>query len=77
MVSLLLLLQAPDIKLIGISAIDGDGYIDPAVEACRKMVDKFNLRGDKLEVARSNSRAIHQFQKNGEWQLIPLITSLF
>ncbi len=41
------------------------------------MVDKFNLRGDKLEVARSNSRAIHQFQKNGEWQLIPLITSLF
>ena len=67
LVSLLLLLQAPDIKLIGISAIDGDGYIDPAVEACRKMVDKFNLRGDKLEVARSNSRAIHQFPK--EWRM--------
>ena len=42
LVSLLLLLQAPDIKLIGISAIDGDGYIDPSVEACRKMVDRFN-----------------------------------
>lgn len=67
LVSLLLLLQAPDIKLIGISAIDGDGYIDPSVEACRKMVDKFNLRGDKLEVARSNSRAVHQFPK--EWRM--------
>ncbi len=71
LVSLLLLLQAPDIKLIGISAIDGDGYIDPSVEACRKMVDKFNLRGDKLEVARSNSRAIHQFPK--EWRMVPSI----
>ncbi|KOH02876.1 ABC transporter substrate-binding protein [Lactobacillus johnsonii 16] len=67
LVSLLLLLQAPDIKLIGISAIDGDGYIDPSVEACRKMVDRFNLRGDKLEVARSNSRAVHQFPK--EWRM--------
>ena len=66
-VSLLLLLQAPDIKLIGVSAIDADGYIDPSVEACRKMIDHFNLRGDKLEVARSNSRAVHQFPK--EWRM--------
>lgn len=66
-VSLLLLLQAPDIKLIGVSAIDADGYIDPSVEACRKMIDRFNLRGDKLEVARSNSRAVHQFPK--EWRM--------
>ncbi len=75
LVSLLLLLQAPDIKLIGISAIDGDGYIDPSVEACRKMVDKFNLRGDKLEVARSNSRAIHQFPK--EWRMAPYSFNYF
>lgn len=75
LVSLLLLLQAPDIKLIGISAIDGDGYIDPSVEACRKMVDKFNLRGDKLEVAHSNSRAIHQFPK--EWRMAPYSFNYF
>ena len=31
------------------------------------MVDRFNLRGDKLEVARSNSRAVHQFPK--EWRM--------
>lgn len=39
LVSLLLLLQAPDIKLIGISAIDGDGYIDPQW----KLVGKWSI----------------------------------
>ena len=43
LVSYLLLLQAPDIKLLGVGAIDADGYIDPSVEACRKMTDLFNL----------------------------------
>ncbi|MBA1392586.1 ABC transporter substrate-binding protein [Lactobacillus sp. XV13L] len=61
LVSCLLLLQAPGIKLIGISAIDADGYVDPAVEVCRKLTDRFNLRGDQLEVARSTSRAVNQF----------------
>ena len=37
LVSYLLLLQAPDIKLLGVGAIDADGYIDPSVEACRKL----------------------------------------
>ena len=60
LVSYLLLLQAPDIKLLGVGAIDADGYIDPSVEACRKMTDLFNLRGDQLAVARSNSRAVKQ-----------------
>lgn len=36
LVSYLLLLQAPDIKLIGVSAIDADGAVDPAVTACAK-----------------------------------------
>lgn len=66
LVSYLLLLQAPNIKLLGVGAIDADGYIDPAVEACRKMTDRFNLRGDKMEVAKSNSRAVHQFPE--EWR---------
>lgn len=61
LVSYLLLLQAPDIKLLGVGAIDADGYVDPAVEACRKMTDRFNLRNDSLEIAKSNSRAVNQF----------------
>lgn len=61
LVSYLLFLLAPDIKLLGVSAIDADGYVDPSVEVCRKMTDRFNLRGDKLEVAKSTSRAVNQF----------------
>lgn len=67
LVSLLLLLQAPDIHLLGVGVIDADGYVDPAVAASRKIIDRFNRRGDALAVARSNSRAAHQFPK--EWRL--------
>ena len=67
LVSYLLLLQAPDIKLLGVGAIDADGFIDPSVAACRKMTDLFNLRGDKLAVARSNSRAVNQFPH--DWRM--------
>ncbi|RVU70640.1 MULTISPECIES: nucleoside hydrolase [Lactobacillus] len=67
LVSYLVLLQAPDIKLLGVGAIDADGFIDPSVEACRKMTDLFNLRGDKLAVARSNSRAVNQFPH--DWRM--------
>lgn len=67
LVSYLLLLQVPDIKLLGVGAIDADGFIDPSVAACRKMTDLFNLRGDKLAVARSNSRAVNQFPH--DWRM--------
>ncbi|BDR61020.1 nucleoside hydrolase [Lactobacillus xylocopicola] len=66
LVSYLLFLQAPNIKLLGVSAIDADGYVDPAVAVCQKLTDRFNLRGDKLEVARSTSRAVNQFP--AEWR---------
>lgn len=66
LVSYLLLLQAPDIKLLGVGAIDADGYVEPAVAACRKMTDRFNLREDKLTIARSNSRPVNQFPE--EWR---------
>ncbi|KJY60266.1 nucleoside hydrolase [Lactobacillus apis] len=61
LVSYLLFLQAPEIKLLGVGAIDADGYVDPSVEVCRKLTNRFNTRGDKLEVAKSNSRAVNQF----------------
>lgn len=67
LVSYLLLLQAPNIKLLGVGAIDADGYVDPAVEACRKMTDRFNLRNDQLAIAKSNSRAVNQFPH--EWRM--------
>lgn len=67
LVSLLLLLQAPDIKLIGVGVTDADCYVEPATEASRKIIDRFNRRGDQLEVAMSDSRAHHQFPSN--WRL--------
>lgn len=67
LVSLLLLLQIPNIKLIGVSVIDADCYVEPAVKASRKIIDRFNTNNNHLEVAKSNSRAHHQFPSN--WRL--------
>lgn len=60
-VAYLLLLQVPNIKLLGVGAIGADSYVDPAVLACRKMTDRFNRRHDQIAIARSNSRAVNQF----------------
>lgn len=67
LISLLLLLQAPDVKLLGVGVVDADGYLEPAAEASRKIIDRFNRRGDQLSVAKSVARAHHQFPK--EWRL--------
>lgn len=61
LVSYLLLLQALNIKLLGVGAIDADSYVEPAVLACRKMTDRFNRRRDQIAIAKSNSRAVNQF----------------
>ncbi|MBE6469768.1 MAG: ABC transporter substrate-binding protein [Coriobacteriaceae bacterium] len=61
LVSLLLLLQVPDINLTGVSVIDGDGVMEPAADASRKIIDLLNQHGHRLEVALSTSRARHQF----------------
>ncbi|GAF36252.1 nucleoside hydrolase [Lentilactobacillus farraginis] len=66
LVSLLLLLQMPDVRLTGVGVIDADGYIEPAVDASRKIIAKFG-HGNPVRVAASNSRAVHQFPK--EWRL--------
>lgn len=68
LVSLLLLLQMPDVNLLGVGVIDADGYVGPASSASRKIIDRFGHVGRKpATVAKSNSRAIHQFPK--EWRL--------
>lgn len=61
LVSLLLLLQVPDIKLTGVGVVDGDGVIEPSTDASRKIIDRFNQFGHTLDVAMSDSRAHHQF----------------
>ncbi|BDR55955.1 nucleoside hydrolase [Xylocopilactobacillus apis] len=66
-VSLLLLLQMPEVNVIGVGVTDADGYIDPASDASRKMIDIFKKADCKSAVARSNSRAVHPFPK--EWRL--------
>ncbi len=66
LVSLLLILQFPDTKIIGVSAVGADSYVEPSVSASRKIIDLFGHQND-LEVAMSNSRAVNQFPK--DWRL--------
>ena len=68
LVSLFLLLKMDNVNLIGVSVIDGDCYIDPAVSASQKIIDRFGKRYEgKLEVARSNSRGKNPFPK--DWRM--------
>ncbi|MCP0885852.1 nucleoside hydrolase [Ligilactobacillus sp. WILCCON 0076] len=65
-ISLFLLLQMPDIELIGTSVMGADSYLHPALEASRKVIDRFG-NGLKIQVAASNARPVHPFPK--EWRL--------
>ncbi|MFY0544796.1 nucleoside hydrolase [Brevibacillus sp. H7] len=65
LVSLLLLLQMPDVELIGVSVVPGDCYLEPAVAATRKIIDVF---GDStITVAKSTSRGKNPFPN--EWRM--------
>lgn len=66
LVSLLLLLQMPQARVTGVSVIDADGQLEPAIEATRKIIDLFGGKQGKLEVAASTSRPHHQFPS--EWR---------
>lgn len=66
LVSLLLLLQMPEVNLTGVGVIDADGYIEGPVPASQKIIARFG-HGKEISVAASNSRAVHQFPK--EWRL--------
>jgi len=66
LVSLFLLLKMEEAELIGVGVIPADCYLEPAVSASRKIIDRFG-RGARLEVAASNSRGKHPFPK--EWRM--------
>ncbi|MED1740144.1 nucleoside hydrolase [Bacillus swezeyi] len=65
LVSLFLLLQMEDVKLIGTSVIPGDCYLEPALGASRKIIDRFGSY--PVETAASDSRGVHPFPK--EWRM--------
>lgn len=66
LVSLFLLLQMDEVELTGVGVIPADCYLEPAVHASQKIVDRFG-HGQDLDVAPSNSRGKNPFPK--EWRL--------
>ncbi|AZZ60592.1 nucleoside hydrolase [Oenococcus sp. UCMA 16435] len=66
LVSLLLLLQMDNIKITGVGVMGADSYLEPALSATRKVIDRFG-NGLKLAPAASDSRAVHPFPK--EWRM--------
>lgn len=65
LISLFLLLQMDTVKLTGVSVIPADCYLEPAMFASRKIIDRFGNGG--LDVAESNSRAKNPFPK--DWRM--------
>ncbi|MDA1477137.1 nucleoside hydrolase [Bacillus changyiensis] len=65
LVSLFLILQMKEIKLIGTSVIPADCYLEPALSASRKIIDRFGSY--PLEISASNSRGVHSFPR--EWRM--------
>ncbi|PIE92305.1 nucleoside hydrolase [Bacillus fungorum] len=65
LISLFLLLQMDNVKLTGVSVIPADCYLEPAMSASRKIMDRFSK--EYIEVAASNSRAKNPFPK--DWRM--------
>ncbi|ALQ67990.1 nucleoside hydrolase [Bacillus thuringiensis] len=65
LISLFLLLQMDNVKLTGVSVIPADCYLEPAMSASRKIIDRFSK--EYIEVAASNSRAKNPFPK--DWRM--------
>ncbi|WIL49685.1 nucleoside hydrolase [Bacillus bombysepticus] len=65
LISLFLLLQMENIELTGVSVIPADCYLEPAMSASRKIIDRFG-KGN-IAVAASNSRGQNPFPK--DWRM--------
>lgn len=61
LISLFLLLHMDDIKLVGVSAIGADSYIEPAVSATQKIVNRFSEQ--PIHIAASKERGKNPFPK--------------
>ncbi|MBF0780800.1 MULTISPECIES: nucleoside hydrolase [unclassified Granulicatella] len=68
LISLYLLLKMEDVEVVGVGVIEADCYLQPAVEASKKIIQKFGSKKDQhIRVASSDSRAVHPFPK--EWRM--------
>lgn len=65
LISLFLLLKMDNIELTGVSVIPADCYLEPAVFASRKIIDRFGNGG--IDVAESTSRGKNAFPK--DWRM--------
>ena len=66
LISLFLLLQMDDVEITGVGVIPADCYLEPAMFASRKIIDRFG-KGKHVEVSASNSRGINPFPK--DWRM--------
>ncbi|KRL53327.1 nucleoside hydrolase [Furfurilactobacillus rossiae] len=58
--SLFLLLQMPEVELLGVGVMGADSYVEPATSATRKIIDRFGS-GKTIEVASSDAGTRHPF----------------
>ncbi|NBJ69864.1 MULTISPECIES: nucleoside hydrolase [Clostridia] len=66
LVSLFLLLQMDDVDVVGVGVTPADCYLEPAMYASRKIIDRFG-KGKQVEVAASTSRGKNPFPK--DWRM--------
>lgn len=60
LVGLFLLLQMPDIDLVGVGVVNADCYVEPATSASQKIIQVFG-QGKDIPVAMSNARPRNPF----------------
>ncbi|WP_341636737.1 nucleoside hydrolase [Staphylococcus casei] len=65
LVSLFLLLHMENVNLIGVSAIGADSYVEPAVSASQKIINRFTQA--PIHVATSKERGKNPFPK--DWRM--------
>lgn len=75
-VALLLLLRMAEVELTGVSVIGADGYLEPSVQASRKIIDRFGgAPRPGLDVARSDSRGKNPFP--AAWRIMSYYVDAF
>lgn len=66
LVSLLMLLESPEIELIGVGDVPADSYLEPGVAASQKIINRFGTN-KQLTVAASTAKTNDPFPK--EWRM--------
>jgi purine nucleosidase len=68
--SLLTLILAPQVELVGVGVVDADTYIDPATRVTQKLLQRYDHR---FLLHGLVQKPIIRFQKNGAWMLLQLM----